>query len=54
MTYKQIEQSREIRMWITQIVVPAVVACAAIPQIREPIVQTCKSAWSGLKNKIHK
>lgn len=30
MTYKQIEQSREVRLWITQIVVPVFIGGAMI------------------------
>ena len=38
MTYKQIEASREARLWIGQIVVPAasvVVATLSIPEVRQ-------------------
>ena len=37
MTYKQIEVSRELRLWIGQVIVPAVtmaVALASIPEVR--------------------
>ena len=37
MTYKQIEASRELRLWIGQVIVPAVtmaVALASIPEVR--------------------
>lgn len=37
MTYKQIEASRELRLWIGQVIVPAVtmaVALAFIPEVR--------------------
>lgn len=33
MTYKQIEASRELRLWIGQVIVPAV-ALASIPEVR--------------------
>lgn len=36
MTYKQIEASRELRLWIGQVIVPAVtmaVALASIPEV---------------------
>lgn len=35
MTYKQIEASREARLWIGQIIVPAVGLALAIPESRE-------------------
>ena len=37
MTYKQIEASRELRLWIGQMIVPAVmmaVALTSIPEVR--------------------
>ena len=37
MTYKQIEASRELRLWIGQVIVPAVtmaVALTSIPEVR--------------------
>ena len=37
MTYKQIESSRELRLWIGQVIVPTVtmaVALASIPEVR--------------------
>ena len=37
MTYKHIEASRELRLWIGQVIVPAVtmaVAFASIPEVR--------------------
>lgn len=40
MTYKQIETSREIRLWIRDIVVPAAtvaVATLTIPEVREAV-----------------
>lgn len=38
MTYKQIEASREIRLWIGQVIVPAAVAAVTMmsnPNVRE-------------------
>lgn len=40
MTYKQIETSREIRLWIGQIIVPAasaIVAMSTIPEVRQAV-----------------
>lgn len=40
MTYKQIETSREIRLWIRDILVPAAtvaVATLTIPEVREAV-----------------
>lgn len=35
MTWKQIEASREARLWITQVVVPLVGIAAMVPEIRQ-------------------
>lgn len=57
MTYKQIETSREVRLWIGQIIVPAVslaVTAMAIPQVREPIVSKVKSVKESFKKRKFK
>lgn len=58
MTYKQIEASREARLWITQVVVPAlgmVTALAAtVPEFREGVVTKTKEIKEKVKNKFHK
>ena len=42
MTWKQIEASREARLWITQVVVPLVGIAAMIPEVREAAVAKYK------------
>lgn len=40
MTYKQIEASREARLWISQVIVPVAtvaVTAMAIPEVREKV-----------------
>ena len=52
-TYKQIEQARETRLWIGQIVVPAVTAIvllAANPDVRE----WTKDKFCKIKQKFSK
>ena len=54
MTFKQIEASREARLWITQIVVPAaaaVVVAMSIPEIRHAIVEKIDSVKTAIKSK---
>ena len=51
MTYKQIEASREARLWVTQIIVPAILSVGmvmSIPEVRE----TVKTKTSEFKEKI--
>ena len=51
MTYKQIEASREARLWIGQAIIPAVVGIMAIsPEAR----QTVKAKYVQVKNTIRR
>ena len=43
MTYKQIEASRELRLWIGQVIVPAVAFAMAFPEVRNAAVNKAKS-----------
>lgn len=57
MTYKQIEASREIRMWIVQIIVPAVtlaVTAATIPEVRNVISSKAEHVWRSVKSRTMK
>ena len=58
MTYRQIESSRETRLWITQVVMPAlgmVTALAAtVPEFREGLVTKTKEIKEKVKSKFHK
>ena len=57
MTYKQIEASREARLWIGQVIVPA---CAAVtiavanPNVRHFVADKAKVVKNFVKNKFHK
>ena len=51
MTYKQIEASREVRLWIKDIIVPTLVTVSmmmTVPEIRESV----KAKASEIKEKI--
>lgn len=55
MTRRQIDSMRETRLWIGQIVVPAVVLISAMsPESRENLKNTVKSGWSKIANKFQK
>lgn len=58
MTYKQIESSREVRLLIGQVIVPAVATVgtivAAVPEVRYAVVNKVKSIRQTLKNKSKK
>ena len=57
MTYKQIEASREMRLWIGQVIVPAAVAAVAIasnPQTRNYVNEKYNNVKSRIKKKFDK
>lgn len=54
MTYKQIEASREARLWLGQILVPAVtlaVSTLAIPGVKDALAKKVDDVKRSLKNK---
>lgn len=52
MTYKQIETAREVRMWITRIVIPAVVGGVIL--MNDPVVRERAASFkSNMKNKFN-
>ena len=57
MTWKHLEPSRETRLWISQIIMPAVTFAAttlAIPEVRQAVAAKAKSIKESIENKIHK
>lgn len=57
MTYKQIEASREARLWISQIIVPVIGTAAMImtvPEVRTTIVDKCKKMKESIVKKFKK
>lgn len=53
MTYKQIEASREMRLWIGQVIVPAAAAAIVIasnPQTRNYISEKYQNAKSRMRS----
>lgn len=57
MTWKQIEQSREIRLWFGQIIVPATVAVVtimAVPEVRNSVSSKIGKVKQSIKNKFKK
>lgn len=56
-TWKQIETSREVRLWISQIVMPAATfaaAAMAIPEVRQTVVAKAKSMKASINEKFKK
>ena len=57
MTYKQIEASREARLWIGQVIVPAAVAGVTLmanPEARAWVKQKTSDVKSKVTNKFKK
>ena len=55
MTYKQIEASREARLWLGQIIVPALTFAAttlAIPEVRQAITIKAMSVKQSIEQKM--
>lgn len=57
MTYKQIEASREVRLWIGQVIVPAVGVAAVVmsnPEARQAIKQKTNKMKRFIKRQFNK
>ena len=58
MTHKQIEASREARLWLGQIIVPTVTIVATVaasnPEIRHAVATKAKSVAKSIKSKFKK
>ena len=58
MTYKQIEASREVRLWIRDIIVPAATAVATIvylnPDLRAKAADKVNEVKYKIKTKLNK
>ena len=54
MTHKQIEQSREARLWLGQIIIPAatlVVSALSIPEVRQVVVTKVEDVKKSIERK---
>ena len=58
MTYRQIETSREIRLWVTQIIVPAAAAVGTVlymnPELRAKATTKAKEFKCKIETKFKK
>jgi len=55
MTWKQIEASREARLWIGQVIVPAVVGIMAVsPEARQTVKNKCVQVKNTIRRKLEK
>ena len=54
MTHKQIEASREARLWLVQVVLPIVGIAAMVPEAREAVVTRIKNAKQNIESAFKK
>ena len=54
MTYRQIESSREARLWLSQIVLPIIGVVMMVPEARSAVVAKAKDAKKYIENKFGK
>ena len=54
MTWKPLETSREIRLWLSQIVIPATGITMMIPEAREAVVEKFQKVKKSVKEQLHK
>lgn len=57
MTRKQIDASRERRLWISQIIVPTITTVGAlltVPEVREGVRSTFTNLKNNVKNTVNK
>lgn len=53
MTYRQIETSREIRLWFTRVVLPLFGIAMMVPECRNAVVAKTKEVANTVKSKLH-
>ena len=57
MTWQQIETSREIRLWVGQIIVPTITLAGmamSIPEVREAVRSKARKMKETINSKLHK
>lgn len=52
MTYRQVETSREIRLWITQVIIPMFGIAMMIPEAREAVVTKARELKDKFKENL--
>lgn len=54
MTRRQIEASRERRLWVTTVIMPAVMLAAAVPEVRTAVKKSYDDAKRWIKDRFKK
>lgn len=54
MTWKQIESSREARLWLSQIVIPLIGVTMMVPEARKAVVEKAQKVEKSIKTAFAK
>ena len=54
MTYKQIEASREARLWLSQIVLPVITVIMMVPETRKAVIEKLRDAKEAIETQFAK
>ena len=58
MTWKHIEASREVRLWLTQVIMPVAgiftTAMVMVPEFREAVTTGAKNVKNKIESVLHK
>ena len=54
MTYKQIEASREARLWISSVIIPVVGCIVMIPEARQAVADKARKLKDSIKTTFTK
>lgn len=54
MNWKQIETSREVRLWATQIILPVAAVVMMVPEARNAVIEKAKNVKESIKTKFAK
>lgn len=52
MTWKQVEASREARLWLTQIILPIATVVMMVPETRKAVIEKTKEVNKSIKTKF--
>lgn len=53
MKYKHVQASHELRMWIVQVIIPAMVFMAAVPEARQFVSEKFEKGKAQIKDKLN-
>jgi hypothetical protein len=54
MNYRRVEASREVRLWVTQVIMPLAAITLLVPEVRHAVVNGAKKVKDKVQLKLHK